>query len=67
VTPVEVVTDAAPIYPAVLEELLPVAWHHIERDANNPIEANHSQLKHRRRPMRRSVHDHTTGSRDECV
>jgi IS6 family transposase len=52
VIPVEVVTDAAPIYPAVLEELLPAAWHHVERHANNPIEADHSQLKHRLRPMR---------------
>jgi hypothetical protein len=52
VTPCEVVTDAAPIYPAVLEELLPSAWHHVEQHANNPIEADHSQLKHRLRPMR---------------
>jgi transposase-like protein len=48
----EVITDAAAIYPAVLEELLPAAWHHVERHANNPIEADHSQLKHRLRPMR---------------
>ena len=52
VTPSEVVTDAAPVYPAVLEELIPSAWHHVERYANNPIEADHSQLKHRLRPMR---------------
>jgi transposase-like protein len=52
VTPSEVVTDAAPIYPAVLEDLMPSAWHHVERHANNPIEADHSQLKHRLRPMR---------------
>jgi transposase-like protein len=52
VMPSEVVTDAAPIYPAVLEELIPSAWHHVERYANNPIEADHSQLKHRLRPMR---------------
>jgi transposase-like protein len=52
VTPCEVVTDAAPIYPAVLEVLIPAAWHHVERHANNPIEADHSQLKHRLRPMR---------------
>jgi IS6 family transposase len=52
VKPVEVVTDAAPIYPAVLEELLPAAWHNVEQHANNPIEADHSQLKHRLRPMR---------------
>jgi transposase-like protein len=52
VTPVEVVTDAAPIYPAVIEELVPAAWHHVERHTNNPIEADHSHLKHRLRPMR---------------
>ena len=52
VTPTEVVTDAAQVYPAVLEELIPSAWHHVERHANNPIEADHSQLKHRLRPMR---------------
>jgi transposase-like protein len=52
VTPNEVVTDAAPIYPAVLDELVPSAWHHVERHANNPIEADRSQLKHRLRPMR---------------
>jgi IS6 family transposase len=28
------------------------AWHHVEQYANNPIEANQSQLKHRLRPMR---------------
>src|SRR5258706_11280402 len=52
VTPSEVFTDAAPIYPAVVEDLIPSAWHHVERHANNPIEADHSQLKHRLRPMR---------------
>jgi IS6 family transposase len=45
--PVEVVTDAAPVYPAVLSDLIPAAWHHVERYANNPIEADHSRLKHR--------------------
>jgi IS6 family transposase len=52
VTPVEVVTDVAPTYSAVLEEMAPSAWHHVERHANNPIEADHSQLKHWLRPMR---------------
>ncbi|SCF35576.1 DDE domain-containing protein [Micromonospora purpureochromogenes] len=52
VTPTEVVTDAAPVYPAVLDDLIPSAWHHVEQHANNPIEADHSQLKHRLRPMR---------------
>jgi hypothetical protein len=44
VTPAEVVTDAAPD-PAVLDELIPTAWHHVGRHANNPIEADHSRLK----------------------
>jgi transposase-like protein len=52
VTPTEVVTDAAAVYPAVLYALIPSAWHHVKRHANNPIEADHSQLKHRLRPMR---------------
>ena len=52
VTPSEVVTDAAPVYPGVLDELIPSAWHHVERYANNPIEADHSRLKHRLRSMR---------------
>ncbi|MEV7232201.1 IS6 family transposase [Polymorphospora sp. NPDC051019] len=59
VTPVEVVTDAAPTYPGVLDELIPSAWHHVERHANNPIEADHSQLKHRLRPMRGLRSDRT--------
>jgi transposase-like protein len=59
VTPSEVVTDAAPVYPAVLDELLPAAWHHVERYANNPIEADHGQLKRRLRPMRGLQTDRT--------
>src|SRR3954451_327806 len=50
--PAEVVTDAARGYPAVLANLIPAAWHHVERYANNPVEADHSRLKHRLRPMR---------------
>ncbi|MEV0135898.1 IS6 family transposase [Dactylosporangium sp. NPDC050688] len=57
--PTEVVTDAAPVYPAVLDELVPSAWHHVERHANNRIEADHSQLKHRLRPMRGLQTDRT--------
>ncbi|MEU5907062.1 IS6 family transposase [Micromonospora sp. NPDC047467] len=52
VTPVEVVTDAAAVYPGVLDELIPSVWRHVEQYANNPIEADHSQLKQRLRPMR---------------
>jgi transposase-like protein len=31
VTPTEVVTDAAAVYPRVLDELIPAARHHVER------------------------------------
>ncbi|WP_425556820.1 DDE-type integrase/transposase/recombinase [Dactylosporangium darangshiense] len=31
---------------------MPRAWHHVEQYANNPIEADHSRLKQRLRPMR---------------
>ncbi|GAA0744653.1 hypothetical protein GCM10010199_73070 [Dactylosporangium roseum] len=51
-TPTEVVTDAAAVYPAVPDELIPLAWHHVKCHANNPIEADHGLLKHRLRPMR---------------
>jgi transposase-like protein len=47
-----VVTDAAPVYPRALHELIPSAWHHVEQYANNPIEADHGRLKHRLRSMR---------------
>jgi transposase-like protein len=52
VKPTEVVTDAAPVYPGVLDALIPSAWHHVEQYANNPIEADHGRLKHRLRSMR---------------
>jgi transposase-like protein len=53
------ITDAAPVYPGVLEELLPSAWHHVERYENNPIETDHGQLKRRLRPMRGFQTDRT--------
>jgi transposase-like protein len=59
VIPSEVVTDAAPVYPAVLDDLTPAAWHHVEQYANNPIEADHGQLKRRLRPMRGLKTDQT--------
>jgi IS6 family transposase len=43
-----VITDAAPVYPGVLDQLVPAAWHHVEQYANNPIETDHGKLKHRR-------------------
>jgi hypothetical protein len=41
VSPVEVTTDRAPVYPAVLEERPPAAWHRTDRYANNRIECDH--------------------------
>jgi transposase-like protein len=62
VRPSEVVTDGAPVFPGVLDELIPPAWHHVERHANNRVEADHSQLKHRLRPMRGLGTDRTASS-----
>jgi len=50
--PDEVTTDRAPVYPRVLDELLPAARHVFERYANNVVEADHGRLKARLRPMR---------------
>jgi transposase-like protein len=44
--PIEIVTDKAVIYPIVLDELLPGAWHRTDRYANNHIEANHIRGLH---------------------
>jgi transposase, IS6 family len=51
-TPAEVTTDRAPVYPRVLDELIPAALHIVEQYANNPIEADRGRLKARLRPMR---------------
>ena len=48
--PAEVTTDRAPVYPRVLDELVPSALHTVEQYANNPIEADHGRLKARLRP-----------------
>jgi len=50
-SPVEVVTDKAAAYSAVLEELLPAAWHRTEQYANNPVECDRGRLKSWLRPM----------------
>jgi transposase-like protein len=52
VTPVEVVTDQAAVYPGVLAELAPAACHRTDQYANNRVEADHGRLKARLRPMR---------------
>jgi len=50
--PVEVTTDKAPVYPRVLDELVPETCHVDARWENNRIESDHSRLKARLRPMR---------------
>ena len=43
--PAEVTTDRAPVYPRILDELVPSARHTVEQYANNPIQADHGRLK----------------------
>jgi transposase, IS6 family len=50
--PAEVVTDRAPVYPRLVDEVVPAARHVTEQYANNAIEADHGRLKARLRPMR---------------
>jgi transposase-like protein len=50
--PVEVTTDRAPVYPRVIDELVPAAGHVTGQYANNVVEADHGRLKARSRPMR---------------
>ncbi len=45
-------TDRAWTLLAVVDELIPAAFHHTEQYANNRIEADHGRLKSRLRPMR---------------
>jgi transposase, IS6 family len=57
----EVTTDRTPVYPAVLEELLPFAWRRTDRHANNRVECDHGRLKARLRPMRGLKQDRNAG------
>jgi IS6 family transposase len=59
VSPVEVTTDRYRVYPRVLDELLPAAFHDTEVNANNRIETDHGRLKARLRPMRGLKRDRT--------
>ncbi len=58
-SPVEVTTDRYRLYPRVIEEVLPAAFHDTEVYANNPLEADHGRLKARLRPMRGLKRDRT--------
>jgi transposase-like protein len=59
VSPVEVTTDRYRVFPRVLDELLPAAFHDTEVNANNRIETDHGRLKARLRPMRGLKRDRT--------
>jgi hypothetical protein len=55
-----------PVYPRVIDELIPAARHILEQHANNAIEADNGRLKARLRPMRglksiRSLHTVAAG------
>jgi len=59
ISPAEVITDRYRVYPRVLDELFPAAFHDTEVHANNPLETDHGRLKARLRPMRGLKRDRT--------
>jgi IS6 family transposase len=59
ISPVEITTDRYRVYPRVLDELVPAAFHDTEVHANNPLETDHERLKARLRPMRGLKRDRT--------
>jgi transposase, IS6 family len=60
IRPAEVTTDRYRVYPRILDEVLPAAFHDTEVYANNPLETDHGRLKARLRPMRGLKRDPTT-------
>jgi hypothetical protein len=50
--PAEVTTDRAPVYPRVVDDLLPTARHVTEQHTNTGVETDHGRLKARLRPTR---------------
>jgi transposase-like protein len=56
--PTEVITNRAWTLLAVVDELIPAAFHDTSQYANNRIEADHGRLKARLRPMRGLKRDH---------
>ena len=52
--PVEVTTDRAPVYPRVIDDLVPGAWHDTEQYANNRVEADHGRRMARLRLLARA-------------
>jgi len=56
---VEVITDRYRVYPRLVDEVLPAAFHCTEVHANNLLETDHGRLKARLRPMRGLKRDRT--------
>jgi len=46
--PSRVTTDRAPVYPRILDELIPSALHTVQQYVNNPIESDHGRSPRRR-------------------
>jgi IS6 family transposase len=59
ISPAEVTSDRYRVYPRVLDELLPAAFHRTDVHANNAIETDHGRLKARLRTMRGLKRDRT--------
>jgi transposase, IS6 family len=59
IEPTEVVTDRAWTLLAVVDDLIPAAFHNTAQYANNRIETDHGRLKSRLRPMRGLKQDHS--------
>jgi transposase-like protein len=57
--PTAVITDQAWTLLAVVDELIPAAFHNTAQYANNRVEADHGRLKSRLRPMRGLKTDRT--------
>ena len=59
ISPNEVTTDRYRVYPRLVDELFPTAFHRTEAHSNNLIETDHGRLKARLRPMRGLKRDRT--------
>jgi transposase-like protein len=59
ISPVEVTTDRYRLYPRLIDEMAPSAFHRTEGHANNSLETDHGRLKARLRPMRGLKRDRT--------
>jgi transposase-like protein len=59
ISPIEITTDRYCLYPRLVDEMAPSAFHRTDVHANNPLETDHGRLKARLRPMRGLKRDRT--------